>query len=57
MFAALGYDAMGMMAQAIGEAGTTDSAKIVDAMTNINTRALRAASPLMKTANPQRRYS
>lgn len=52
MFAALGYDAMGMMAQAIGEAGTTDSAEIVDAMTNIQYQGVTGSITFDENRNP-----
>ena len=40
MFAILGYDAMHMMAKAIEEAGSTDSAAIVTALQNLEYESL-----------------
>lgn len=54
MFAVLGYDAMGMMASAINKAGSTDSAKICDAMKALEYKGLTGNTTFDENRNPIR---
>lgn len=54
MFAVLGYDAMGMMAEAINKAGSTDSAKICDAMQALSYNGLTGNTTFDENRNPIR---
>lgn len=54
MFAVLGYDAMGMMAAAINKAGSTDSAKICDAMKALEYKGLTGNTTFDENRNPIR---
>ena len=52
MFAVLGYDAMKMLAQAIKEAGSTDSAAVIDALKNIDFKGLTGDIKFDEERNP-----
>jgi len=54
MFAVLGYDAMGMMAAAINKAGSTDSAKICDALKGLEYKGLTGNTTFDENRNPVR---
>lgn len=54
MFAVLGYDAMGMMAAAINKAGSTDSAKICDALKGLEYNGLTGNTTFDENRNPVR---
>lgn len=54
MFAVLGYDAMGMMVEAIKNANSTDSAKICDAMQALNYKGLTGTTTFDSSRNPVR---
>ncbi|MDF2632233.1 MAG: amino acid binding protein [Caproiciproducens sp.] len=54
MFAVLGYDAMGMMAAAITKAGSTDSAKICDALKGLDYKGLTGNTTFDENRNPVR---
>ena len=51
-FAVLGYDAMKMLAQAISEAGSTDSAAITSAMAAIDFTGLTGHMTFDENRNP-----
>ncbi len=52
MFAVLGYDAMNILLESIKKAGTTDSAKVVDAMKDIKFKGLTGDITFDKDRNP-----
>ncbi len=52
MFAVLGYDATNILLESIKKAGTTDSAKVVDAMKNIKFTGLTGEITFDKDRNP-----
>lgn len=52
MFAVLGYDAMNILLESIKTAGTTDSAKVVDAMKDIKFKGLTGDITFDKDRNP-----
>jgi branched-chain amino acid transport system substrate-binding protein len=54
MFAVLGYDAMGMMCEAIKTAGSTDSDKIIAAMKGLSYKGLTGTTTFDENRNPVR---
>ena len=54
MFSVLGYDAMGMMAAAIDQAGSTDSDKIIEAMKGLEYKGLTGTTTFDENRNPVR---
>ena len=54
MFSVLGYDAMGMMATAIDQAGSTDSDKIIEAMKGLEYKGLTGTTTFDENRNPVR---
>ena len=54
MFAVLGYDATNMMAQAISDAGSTDSQAIIDAMAALEYDGLTGHMTFDADRNPQK---
>lgn len=54
MFSVLGYDAMRIMAAAIEKAGSTDSAKIIEALKSTNHKGLTGTTTFDANRNPVR---
>jgi branched-chain amino acid transport system substrate-binding protein len=54
MFAVLGYDAMGMMCEAIKQAGSTDSDKIIAAMKGLTYKGITGTTTFDENRNPVR---
>lgn len=54
MFAVLGYDAMGMVCEAIKQAGSTDSDKIIAAMKGLSYKGLTGTTTFDENRNPVR---
>jgi ABC-type branched-chain amino acid transport systems, periplasmic component len=54
MFAVLGYDAMGMMCEAIKKAGSTDSDKVIAAMKGLSYKGLTGTTTFDENRNPVR---